>query len=209
MKRAARGIPPIRDNAVLLPCFPWFDTEMDPPLAKPHAAAELLPPVAAASTRGRCSRTSASSCYAGERVGLVGPNGAGKTTLHAHPRRPGRARRRRGAPATPARASPCCGSSRSSPPGRTLFAEAKTALDELLAAHDDMIHTAEALAKATDEAERKSSGRPLRPAQRAAAPPRRLQRRSPGRAGARRPRLPPRGLRPRRSTPSAAASRAG
>ena len=32
------------------------------------------------------------------------------------------------------------------PPGRTLFAEAKTALDELLAAHDDMIHTAEALA---------------------------------------------------------------
>jgi ATP-binding cassette subfamily F protein 3 len=41
-------------------------------------------------------------------------------------------------------------------PGRTLFAEAKTALDELLAAHDDMIHTAERLAKATEETERKS-----------------------------------------------------
>ena len=42
------------------------------------------------------------------------------------------------------------------PPGRTLFAEARSALDELLAAHDDMIRTAEALAKATDEGERKS-----------------------------------------------------
>src|SRR5205085_5478958 len=41
-------------------------------------------------------------------------------------------------------------------PGRTLFAEAKSALDELLAAHDDMIHTAELLAKATEEAEHKS-----------------------------------------------------
>ena len=41
-------------------------------------------------------------------------------------------------------------------PGRTLFAEARTALDELLAAHDDMIRTAEALALATDEAEHKS-----------------------------------------------------
>jgi ATP-binding cassette, subfamily F, member 3 len=40
--------------------------------------------------------------------------------------------------------------------GRTLFAEAKSALDELVAAHDDMIRTAEALAKATDETERKS-----------------------------------------------------
>ncbi len=41
-------------------------------------------------------------------------------------------------------------------PGRTLFAEARSALDELLAAHDDMIHTAEALARATDEAEHKT-----------------------------------------------------
>ncbi|HBI41866.1 MAG TPA: ABC transporter ATP-binding protein, partial [Planctomycetales bacterium] len=42
------------------------------------------------------------------------------------------------------------------PPGRTLFLEAKSALDELLAAHDDMIRTAEALAQATEESERKS-----------------------------------------------------
>src|SRR6185437_12697758 len=41
-------------------------------------------------------------------------------------------------------------------PGRTLFAEARSALDELLAAHDDMIHTAEALARTTDEAEHKT-----------------------------------------------------
>ena len=36
-----------------------------------------------------------------------------------------------------------------------MFDEAKSALDELLAAHDDMIRTAEALAKAADEAERR------------------------------------------------------
>src|SRR5204863_9831622 len=42
------------------------------------------------------------------------------------------------------------------PPGHTLFQEAKSALDELIGAHDDMVHTAEALAKATDETTRKS-----------------------------------------------------
>src|SRR5262249_60884557 len=41
-------------------------------------------------------------------------------------------------------------------PGRTLFDEAKSALDELLAAHDDMVRTAEKLAHATEESERKS-----------------------------------------------------
>ncbi len=41
-------------------------------------------------------------------------------------------------------------------PERTLFVEARSALDELLAAHDDMIHTAEAMAKATEEIERKT-----------------------------------------------------
>jgi ATP-binding cassette, subfamily F, member 3 len=41
-------------------------------------------------------------------------------------------------------------------PNRTLFAEARSALDELLAAHDDMIRTAEALARATEESERKA-----------------------------------------------------
>src|SRR5207237_9989888 len=41
-------------------------------------------------------------------------------------------------------------------PDRTLFAEAKSALDELLAAHDDMVRTADALAHARDDAERKA-----------------------------------------------------
>src|SRR5439155_19840688 len=41
-------------------------------------------------------------------------------------------------------------------PERSLFDEARTALQELVAAHDELIHTAEALAKATDDAARKS-----------------------------------------------------
>src|SRR5262249_36930978 len=41
-------------------------------------------------------------------------------------------------------------------PGRTLFAEARSALDELLAAHEELIHTAEALARATNEADHKA-----------------------------------------------------
>src|SRR5262249_693204 len=40
--------------------------------------------------------------------------------------------------------------------GRSLFDEARSGLDALVAAHDDMVHTAEALAKATDELERKN-----------------------------------------------------
>src|SRR5207244_4332758 len=36
----------------------------------------------------------------------------------------------------------------------TLFAEARSALNELVAAHDDMVRTAEALARATDDAQR-------------------------------------------------------
>ena len=40
--------------------------------------------------------------------------------------------------------------------GRTLFDEARSALDDLLAAHEDMIKTAEALARAADESERKT-----------------------------------------------------
>ena len=39
---------------------------------------------------------------------------------------------------------------------QTLFREARSALDEMLAAHDDMIHTAEMLARATEEPERKA-----------------------------------------------------
>jgi ATP-binding cassette subfamily F protein 3 len=92
---------------------------------------------------------------AGERVGLVGPNGVGKTTLLrilAGLDRPddGEVRYHAGARVALLRQQP------EFMPGRTLFDEAKTALDELLAAHDDMIRTAESLAHATDEAERKS-----------------------------------------------------
>jgi len=36
------------------------------------------------------------------------------------------------------------------------IAEARTAFEEILKAHDDMVHTAEALARATDDADRKS-----------------------------------------------------
>jgi ATP-binding cassette subfamily F protein 3 len=93
--------------------------------------------------------------HAGERVGLVGPNGAGKTTLlrllvGADKPDDGEVRLHAGARVALLRQQP------EFPPGRTLFLEAKSALDELLAAHDDMIRTAEALAQATEESERKS-----------------------------------------------------
>ena len=93
--------------------------------------------------------------YSGERVGLVGPNGAGKTTLMrllAGLDAPdtGKVRLHAGARIALLQQTPDLA------PGRTLFAEAKSALDELLAAHDDMIRTAEALAKATDEPTRNS-----------------------------------------------------
>ncbi|HYV39586.1 MAG TPA: ABC-F family ATP-binding cassette domain-containing protein, partial [Gemmataceae bacterium] len=93
--------------------------------------------------------------FAGERVGLVGPNGVGKTTLLrilAGLDRPDTGDVRLHAGARIALLQQQAVFEK----GRTLFAEARTALAALTAAHDDMVHTAEALALATDEASRKS-----------------------------------------------------
>src|SRR5712691_93090 len=91
----------------------------------------------------------------GQRVGLVGPNGVGKTTLMrilAGLDRPdtGDVRLHAGARVSLLRQQPDFA------PGRTLFEEARTALQELISAHDDLVHTAETLAKATDEQEKRT-----------------------------------------------------
>src|SRR5690348_13259488 len=93
--------------------------------------------------------------FSGQRIGLVGPNGAGKTTLMkllAGADQPdvGSVRLHAGARVGLLRQQAEFVS------GRSLFDEAKSGLDELLAAHDDMIRTAEQLAQATDEAQKKS-----------------------------------------------------
>src|SRR3954467_1516002 len=79
--------------------------------------------------------------YSHERVGLVGPNGAGKTTLMrilAGQDRPddGQVRLHAGARIALLHQHP------EFPADRTLFAEAKSALDELVATQEDLVRTA-------------------------------------------------------------------
>jgi ATP-binding cassette subfamily F protein 3 len=90
--------------------------------------------------------------HAGERVGLVGPNGAGKTTLlnvlsGADDPDTGQVRLHAGARLGVLRQVA------EFPPGRTLFEEAKSAFDELLATQHELVEVADQLAHSTDEAE--------------------------------------------------------
>jgi ATP-binding cassette subfamily F protein 3 len=93
--------------------------------------------------------------FHGERVGLVAPNGAGKTTLLrilAGLDRPdtGEVRRHAGARVGLLQQTESFAS------GQTLFAEAKTALDDLLAAQAELVSTADRLAAASDPAEHRA-----------------------------------------------------
>src|SRR5271156_1463915 len=93
--------------------------------------------------------------FAGQRVGLVGPNGVGKTTLLrilAGLDQPDHGEVRRHADARVALLQ----QQPSFEPGRPLFEEARSALNELMAAHEDMVRTAEALAKEESEAKKRS-----------------------------------------------------
>lgn len=93
--------------------------------------------------------------HSSERIGLVGPNGVGKTTLLrllTGLDRPdvGTVRLHAGARVALLRQQPEWTA------GRKLFEEARSALDDLLSAHTDMVAAAEKLATTTDEAERKA-----------------------------------------------------
>ena len=93
--------------------------------------------------------------FAGQRVGLVGPNGIGKTTLlrllagFDQPDH-GEVRLHAGARVAMLQQQP------NFAPNRSLFEEARSALDELLVAQEDMVRTAEALAQEQVETKRKS-----------------------------------------------------
>ncbi len=92
--------------------------------------------------------------FARDRVGFVGPNGAGKTTLLKALVEPdlldgGEVKLHAGARLGVLRQVA------EFPAGRTIFQEAKSAFDELLAAQDEFIHVAEKIAAATTEHERK------------------------------------------------------
>jgi ATP-binding cassette subfamily F protein 3 len=93
--------------------------------------------------------------FHGERIGLVAPNGAGKTTLlrilaGLDSQDTGEVRLHAGARVGLLQQTEMFAS------GQTLFAEAKTALDDLLAAQSDLVQTAERLAAATDLADHKT-----------------------------------------------------
>ncbi len=92
--------------------------------------------------------------HAGDRVGFVGPNGAGKTTLLKAIVEPelldtGKVQLHAGARMA------LLSQVANFPAGRTIFAEAKSAFDELLAAQDEFVNVAEQLAVATTDHERK------------------------------------------------------
>src|SRR5687767_4951196 len=92
--------------------------------------------------------------HAGERVGLVGPNGAGKTTLLrilAGQDEPDSGKVQLHAGARLGILQQVA----EFPAGRTLFDEAKSAFDELLATQREFERVAEELAAATDDGKRR------------------------------------------------------
>ncbi len=92
--------------------------------------------------------------HTGDRVGFVGPNGAGKTTLLQSIVDPilldvGKVQLHAGSRMN------LLSQVAEFPAGRTIFEEAKSAFDELIAAQDEFVRVAELLAVVTVESERK------------------------------------------------------